>query len=467
MRIGSWCVAASLCSASPLLAAAALSKSVPQKSCDENARTAGPEQRRLTQYIRIEDCWGRKEGRPLHNLNDLYGKWTLRFNEKLSSSGFYRNYADEKRNALQRLVSGTATSTVVSTRLFTLNPSLSFTVPLLSVSYEGRSGNIEAFATTLTQSSVDQPYFRLTAATAAKVELSAKISRDSESRYAAALVSAVQQALNLAVPQSTLLTRINSDDIGRASGAIDSTLSRLGSESTSETASAGNLIEHWHSNSRFRIHIHVPRKVAPTAQNFPPRRSSGAERKEPESLDNWLVFDLQLTCPRHSMFSDRDICDGPDDQVAQDITDKMIEDVEVMVIQSLTHRLKPQQVVDFELAPGVTIRQRLTSADFFQRYLRSMSKLPREDLLERATFCESVVNELYRLGLSSLDARIGLWALVSSSGDFGEERRIINATPSCAALLPGRDWQFVPADHGTERKNATTTGALQAVGVSQ
>lgn len=347
---------------------------------------------------------------------------------------------------------------------------MSFTVPLLSVSYEGRAGNIETFATALTQSSADQPYFRLTAATAANVALSAQISRDSESRYAAALLGAVQNALNLAIPQSTLLTRINGDDMARTTSAIDSTLSRLGSESTSEIASAGNLIEHWHSNSRFRIHVHVPRKMAPTAQAFPARRRSATERAAPEVLDNWLVFDLQLTCPRHSMFSDRDICDT-DERRGQngvdDITDEVIEAAETKVIQSLTRRLKPQQVVDFELAPGVTIRQRLTSADFFQRYLRLMSGPSANKALERATFCESVVNELYRLGLSSLDARIGLWALVSSSGDFSEERKEINVTPSCAALLPGRDWQFVPAAHGTERNNAGSTGELQAVRAPQ
>lgn len=420
------------------------------------------ELRHVNQFIWIDDCWtvsddGLHAQSDLHNLSDLYSKWLVRLDLKESSPGFYRNYIDEQRSRLRRLFSGKSRSTIVALKLTTANPTIDLTVPLMTLSYEGKVGNGESFISSLTQSNEDQPYFRLTAATATNATISAKVTSDVESRFAVSVLGFVQNALKIAAPQSTLLTAINKDESSKAVTALDSTLGRLASQSTSENTTVGRLVEHWNDGSKLRVRIHVPTTMAPTASGFPEHSGRGAN----EALNNWLVFRLELSCPRYSMFSDRDICDASKTVV----TDGSIDSGRDKTVNSLRRWLSAQQVLDFPLASGVTIRQHLAGKDWFSRYLRlapaadtqkapadgpaalKPAKAQEPTPIEQTAFCESVVNELHSVGLSTLDAKLGLWAIALGSGDLGDSRRLLDGNAVCVALLPSPMWSFVPEIH--------------------
>jgi hypothetical protein len=63
-----------------------------------------------------------------------------------------------------------------------------------------------------------------------------------------------------------------------------------------------------------------------------------------------------------------------------------------------------------------------------------------------STLCSQIVDALYGVGLSSFDARMGLWATINGSSDFVGIRSNFAARPQCQELLPeggsGERWRF-------------------------
>ena len=48
----------------------------------------------------------------------------------------------------------------------------------------------------------------------------------------------------------------------------------------------------------------------------------------------------------------------------------------------------------------------------------------------------AVVDSLYNIGLSSLDAKIGLWAVVTGAADFAAKRQKFDEVGACREVLP-------------------------------
>lgn len=163
----------------------------------------------------------------------------------------------------------------------------------------------------------------------------------------------------------------------------------------------------------------------------------------------------------------------------------------------LRERVTSNQVLNFRVGPGRTIRQYLTEQEWFIALSKQMvqpdadvtstitaMKLPDLIVAERtgaqvdqrtppptsttknvaktdseasiraakalssaAQFCDAVIEKLFSSGLSLLDARFGLWAVASGMPDFAGSRQVFAQSPGCSANLPdeGRGgWSFDP-----------------------
>ena len=398
--------------------------------------------RQLNQYIAIQDCWDQTGGTSNGRLvAEHYAKWRVRL---LSTDpvGFYRDYRGERRNTLVRLFAGKTRSTIVGLKLQVVDPSLEFSIPLMAINYQGKVGTGQSYATSLTSSNADQPYFRLSTTTSTAISLSAKSTKDTDSRLATRTLAAVQNALKIAAPQATLLTELNKDNSSRLASALDTTLASLLSEATTETITATKSLESWTKDSKFLVRVDLPADV-PLRTAPPP--------KTPEAADTGKVgtgsvfFEVSLSCPRLSIFHSEDLCahDGRSPDAVHD------------PIEEIRQNLSAPQVLGFELSPGKTIRQHIASQTFFLNFLRELPESaandPREGL-QLAAFCDAVVTELRAVGLSTLDAQIGNWAVISGIGDLAlirDAAGTAGVSRTCNTARPSPNWKYNRAANRT------------------
>lgn len=392
--------------------------------------------RQLNQYIAIQDCWDQTGGNSGGRLvAEHYAKWRVRL-LTTDPTEFYRDYRGEHRNTLVRLFAGKTRSTIVGLKLQVTDPALEFSIPLMAINYQGKVGTGQSYATTLTSSNADQPYFRLSTTTSTAISLSAKSTKDADSRLAARTLSAVQNALKIAAPQVTLLTELNKDNSSRLASALDTTLASLLSEATTETITATKSLESWTRDSKFLVRVDLPRDV-PLRTAPPPRTPDAADTGKIDAGS--VFFEVMLSCPRVSIFHSEDLCAHADREAGSPAHDP---------IEEIRQNVSAPQVLSFELSPGKTIREHITSQAFFLNFLRELPRAAATDTeagLQLAAFCDAVVTELRAVGLSTLDARIGNWAVISGIGDLALIRNAAGTagtSRTCNTARPSPTWIY-------------------------
>lgn len=431
-----------------------------------------PDSRRLSEVIGLHECWQADvDNENFYHLNDLYGRWVV---ELVDDHGYVRDYRRERHSPISRFFMGRSRGVVMSVRIRMRDPDIEFNLPLVAVDYNGRGRQGEAFVTTLAASDMAMPDFRLSSNSSVTIEATARIADEVDVQPTGVVLSTLRDTLAVAAPGGSLLTALNRDQVQRVSSAYDVALSRLLSTSVTETISAGRLMSEWYRGASIAVVVYLPEKVRTvlwTANNEPDSELASRPRR--------MIFRVSMTCPRLSVFDvmnacqkgfvDRDVQENNKLAAADNLqaliyrTDYKIPGrpgfASIQYQQAATRmaeRVSPNQVLNFRLGVGKTLRQYLTDQDWFINLSKTMIVVnddaapgkgkPNPKLASADQFCAAVSERLYAAGLSRLDAQIGLWAVATGMPDFAAARTVFQQAAVCRNALPGRGWSYLPSE---------------------
>lgn len=475
-----------------------------KNSEDTKSENSHLDARRFGQSIAVYNCWlADTANARQYYLNGLYSRWILE--EVPANVTLARDYDSERRPPLVRMLWGKSRGAVMSVKIKMRDPDVEFTVPLMSLDYSGKSGEGETFATAFTSSEMGMPDFRLSSNTSVSIEATARVTKDVDVQSTGIVLGALRDSLSFVAPAGSLLTSVNREQVQRLSSAYDSALSKLLSSTITETSTVGRLLSEWYPTSSILISVNVPKDIR-TIGSSPDDAGTGLRR---------IWFRLTMACPRVSIFDVTNVCatgvpggvnmrtliNSPyNGQTAKDAAHAVGQPGTSSVAyqqlaQDLRERVTSNQVLNFRVGPGRTIRQYLTEQEWFIALSKQMvqpdadvtnkiAAMPLPDLFvaERtgtlvdpapltstakrvaktasdanvkvakalssaAQFCDAVIEKLFSSGLSLLDARLGLWAVASGMPDFAGSRQVFAQSPGCRANLPdqGRgSWSFDP-----------------------
>ncbi len=433
------------------------------------------ETRQLSTVIGVHNCWQADVSNDsLYFLNDLYARWVVEEIPFADSNSLVREYKLEKRSPLVRFFVGKSAGAVMSIKIHMRDPDVDFTIPLVSVDYTGRSGQGEAFVTSIIKSDMSLPDFRISPNSSVSIEATARLTDEVDVQAAGVVLAAVRDSLSIASPAGTLLTSLNRDQVQRVSAAYDNALSRLLSTTISESTSAGRMMSEWYPGASIVVSITLPENI---------RTRRGTE-------DRRLHFRVSMSCPRLSIFDATSVCltgarDSDGDNMRTLINSPYKKGKAesrfvtgrpgyaspsyAVAVQGLSERINAHQVLAFRLGVGKTLRQYLTEQEWFiglskkmvepdEKTVEVANKAVNEDsesglsndaikLLTPAKnaadeFCEAVVDRLSAAGLSKLDAQVGLWAIATGVPDFTASRSFFQRAPGCVQHLPGPTWRY-------------------------
>ncbi|MEH3098854.1 hypothetical protein [Sphingomonas adhaesiva] len=443
---------------------------------DPDSTQAVSDGRQLSEIIAVDTCWKADTENGKHQyLNDLYGRWVVEQEPPVTRANLVRSYQSEKRGAIARFFVGKSNGAVVTVKLKLRDPDVEFTVPLLSVNYNGKSGEGQAFITNITTSDMGLPDFRLSPNTSVTVEASARTTDEVDVQSAGVVLAAVKDSLSIAAPAGSLLTSVNREQVQRVAAAYDSALSKLLSTTISESMSASRVLSEWYPGASFLVAVDVPRSIRTINDRGDKGKSTGQRT---------MYFRIRMACPRLSVFDTVSACESgstnlralinspyrdPGNSARQVQGEPGFTGTTYQKIAAdLAGRINPNQVLAFRVGVGKTLRQFLTEQEWFLMLSKKMVDLPAEQKVvadaavaegalkatkeEKKTltasivaadeFCQAVVDKLFSAGLSHLDAQIGLWALATGVPDFAASRSVFQGAPRCTEQLPGAGWSF-------------------------
>jgi hypothetical protein len=432
-----------------------------------DARPEDTDARRLSSTIGIKNCWKANTANDSqYYLNDLYSRWTI---EEVDQPRLLlrRDYKSEHRGLFGRMFVGKTRGSVVSIKIKMRDPDVEFTLPIMSVDYNGKSGQGEVFSTSFVSSDMGLPDFRMTPNTSVSVEATARNTKDVDVQSTGLVLGAIKDALSLVAPGGSLLTAINREQLQKVSTAYDTALSKLLSSAVSESTSVGRLMSEWYPRSAILISIDVPEDIR-----------TGSLGDAPATRRVW--FSLSMTCPRISVFDTTNVCstspdltrnlrtvinspyrdDGPHGNENAPGSPGFNGPAYAMAVRELRYRLSASQVLNFKVGANKSVRQFLTEQEWFISLSKKMVQ-PSNDVVKAveavdiatdkpkgtdqqkaldtaasAEFCDAVVEKLFSAGLNRLDSEIGLWAVASGMPDFASARPLFQASDGCKAHLP-------------------------------
>lgn len=461
---------------------------------NEPTLTSESDVRTMVATIGTADCWVADVGNDKHfYLNDLYARWTIAQVDH-GKSPLVRDYRSETPSFIDRLFIGRTRSSVVTVKIKMLEPDIEFTVPLLTIDYNGKIGQRRSFVTTLISSTMSLTDFRLSPNSSVEIEANSRITSETDVHVTGVVLGALGNALSIAAPGSSLLTSVNREQVKNLSAAYDSALSNLFSRTIAESTTTGRLLSEWYPGSSMLVSVDIADAVRTKGDRGPDGKPLATPRR--------LWFRLTLTCPRPSIFDTANVCEignaddrnlralinSPNRKDGRPTKPELIvgrpgfesEQYKALVSQ-LAERISSHQVLNFRMGSGKSLRQFLTEQEWFISLSKKMVQ-PKPKVVENASkvavssetlekpspesqgikadtdqqdltsginaadeFCEAVVEKLYSAGLSHLDSEIGLWAVASGIPDFAPSRSIFSAAPGCVAHLPGKQWKFSEA----------------------
>lgn len=472
-----WVISTVLATTSALAAPAVAESPSCMADGDSESQQKVGDGRQLSEIIGVHSCWDADtENGKHHYLGDLYGRWIVEQVPLEQKHSLVRDYNSEKRSAVARFFVGKSNGAVISLKLKMRDPDVEFTMPLVALNYNGRSGEGQAFVTSITTSEMGLPDFRISPNSSVAVEASARLANEVDVQSTGIVLAAVKDSLSIASPAGSLLTSINRDQVQRVATAYDSALSKLLSTTISESMSAGRLLSEWYPGASFLVVAEVPESI----RTFRDKEAGGRNVVQKRQM----MFRVSMACPRLSVFDTVSACEtnlrtliNSPYRLAGKNARQVVGapgfdgDTYKKVAADLAGRINPNQVLAFRLGVGKTLRQFLTEQEWFLSLSKKMVDVPTKEraiadaavadgqggpttaelttlkpsLLAADEFCEAVVDKLYSAGLSRLDSKIGLWALATGVSDFAASRSIFQNARRCAEHLPGKGWTFVPA----------------------
>jgi hypothetical protein len=453
----------------------AISSNCATDTADGDSESVPDETRQLSALIGVHNCWKADPNNDkLYFLNDLYARWIIEEMPSTGTTSLVRDYKREKRSPVARFFVGKASGAIMSVKIHVRDPDIDFTVPLVAIDYNGRSGQGQAFVTTITNSDMGLPDFRLSPNSSVAIEATARLTDEVDVQAAGVVLAAVRDTLAIASPAGSLLTSINRDQVQRVSSAYDSTFSKLLSTTISESTSVGRLMSEWYPQSSIIVSVNLPENIKTINQ----------------SQNRRLVFRISMACHRLSVFDAATVCqsgvlseDGDNMRVlinspykkgisgGRQVTGRpgFASIPYANAVAGLGERVNAHQVLNFRLGIGKTLRQYMTEQEWFIGLSKKMvdpdkdtvaaanqavsegseSELVANDkkLLTPAKaaadeFCKAVVDRLFSAGLSRLDSQIGLWAIATGIPDFSASRGFFQNAAGCVEYLPGQSWRY-------------------------
>ena len=319
-----------------------------------------------------------------------------------------RAYELEKRNFVARLISNRKIDISTFAQVQVTDPAVPVgNLPLFSISHDSERGQGETFATLLTGSFVQTPLFRLTGNTAMTVHVSTNISDQHSFAISAVVLRAVQTAVAIAAPASTIYTTLSKDEVANSAKALDTALGGLFSQSVSEDIQIGSFASGWQISKADKTVLARVRGTVPG--NLVKRQGDapGASMQDRRADKLVGIWEVQVLCPRPSLFDARDICTKIAD--TRSVTDQATIDRLVKATQAdISASLTPGQVLTTNLSNSVTVQDFIKTQAFYTEFIGRKGV---SDAADTKAFCAYAVDALYKAGLNQFDAQQVLWAM--------------------------------------------------------
>lgn len=483
-------------------------QSVPENSCPDHGAPApiGLETRNGTAMVGMLSCWKADEdNESFYDLSDFYAHWSVR--ELPPETAIPRDYGAESSPAFIRLFVGRDLSIVGTLRIDLHDPETTFTVPLATFSYQGRVGKGQNWSTNLVSDDQSLGFFRIGPTTSAHITVSAKSTSALQVQAASTVLGVLRDLSSLASPGGALITTLNRDAIQQTGRTLDNALSSIWAQSKEESQTFARQLSEWYPGARFIIQLTVPDFVKGA------RDGDGKSRQ----LTRW--YELTLSCPRRSIFSSIVECDKRDHSKITELLKVLASRISAQQVlglkvnggvslqqyvgdhdwyarflrigdnepgngdQSASDKPNPDtaSAADAAMAsevpappqppaPGGDAKNKggtdspLIVPTAPAKPSVTAPKPTNRTESDYAALCSSIVNTLYEIGFSRLDAQIGLWAVITGSPDFVGLEGKFQANPRCTALLPlagtSDRWSFAAAGSGDteQRTNGRTSG---------
>lgn len=373
-----------------------------------NAPTALPrydgyEQRDIdmTRYLNLVDGWGHGAQRPgnADGLTDLYMRVVIK--SHVPEAGVLvantavptaaRQYGRE-RSGPERLVIGRSRSLALQANVQVTGQSgFNTNVPLIAASYHANKDDAETWITDIASDVVASPYFRVDPRATMSVTAKLTLAEEVSSTAVKVLLTLAREIAQIAVPQSALVTTLTKDKLDQQAKTLDNAIGNLFSLSVAEGRVNARDLINWDPSRGFLITLHFPDlKETPT----------GGLRYF--HLGTWSV---NLSFPRPSVFSKVEIVCDPSQRSCDQIRQTGI----ALAFKEVT----PESILNSTIAENLTIEQYLMRQDWFSQAVGLDNNFLSNPNQARQ-FCDKVVNSLFGLGLNSMDAHAGLWAVLAT-----------------------------------------------------
>lgn len=433
----------------------------------------------LTRFVTVKNCWDQDTNdQTVRYVGDLYTKLVIEMHTPNTERLGIRDYEAQERSFLERLFNNIDQSSLIVVEASVAQPTVNFTIPVLSLSYASRIGSPETFATSFVQSKVDTPFFRISPNTTISFNISARLSQLLESGYGSNAVSIVLSSLKVAAPQTSLITTLSRDEVSQFSQATDKAISGLTSQSINEAVIVGRNLDEWKKG----VTIYVRANISAVVKNDEILQTkNGKGSPSVQLVDNLYspgVWKIQLACPRFSMFDTRNVCES---DLYEKLTSYSADSSSAgqqpgrhsgafkSAISDFSNRVTSPDVLAFQLANQKTIEQFTREQEWFSGFLQRVPmatltvsgtvKISADDngqatspqavafKPEIARFCMNAVNTFKHAGLNTLDSQISLWAIVTGLSDLAAFQQAFQETDVCKEQLEGfggRMHQFWP-----------------------
>lgn len=357
-----------------------------------------------------------------------------------SSPNTARDYMQENRGWLSRVLSTETDSVTTLASVQIANPELKVSVPLFSVTHASGSGLGNTWATDFTSSDVQSPLFRIGPNTTITIDLSAKVSSDLKSQGTSLAVNAITQAVKIANPSAALLTTLSSSNVNSAATAIDTALSGLLSKDIAEDIQLGRLANSWQPGAQFTFYGCSP---FVRSENQPANdvcgRNVDIDGGEDVEVGEWT---LSLTCPRLSAFDPRDIC-HPIGSAALTSNGTVLPDNGPAAKKEIAANIGDSQVLEFPLSSQITVSAFSQSQTWFTTFVTAIGHSAKPS--DYGAFCAGAVGAYEASGLNQLDSEMALRALIRSLGQLSGVRSQFKkggSGDSCMPYAPPGDTGF-------------------------
>ncbi len=338
-----------------------------------------------------------------------------------------RNYKDETRSFLARLLLGRVNTKTAVLNIEVSNPNVSTTSTLAAFTHESTRENGEQFSTEIRQHSVATPYFRIEADATVRMRLEFDLGYSTSSDTITATLATASSALSALAPKARLLTALNQEQVNEAASFFDATISAVLEEDLVEVLEIDNGIEDWLHGQRAVFNISVP--------DYGARRLAEVGLRPNQEVGSWRV---ELDLPRISIWSDFSPCWRIS---AGMICPPAYLNGQVTVLDNAAglepwlNYLSPSQVLNFKASETTTLGAFIRDQSWYTSTVSGINAADSDAVATQTTaFCRQVTRVATELGLNRIDSNIALWAILSSEevNLRARNRALTGATPACA-----------------------------------